>query len=151
MIRRFVLAVILSYSCSVSGQEYDKNWIVGYAERYDSSKVFQGHTLLTFNNKLQVKFLDVSIPLCDLWVTNGSISDEEGNLLFFTDGHRVYGKHFDLCFNGDSINPGELWENFNGFGYPEQNGALFLPFPGRRDEYVLFHKGVTYDKPIPGR
>ncbi len=124
---------------------------MGYAERYDSSKVFQGHTLLTFNNKLQVKFLDVSIPLCDLWVTNGSISDEEGNLLFFTDGHRVYGKHFDLCFNGDSINPGELWENFNGFGYPEQNGALFLPFPGRRDEYVLFHKGVTYDKPIPGR
>ena len=124
---------------------------MGYNDRSIDYIPYFGFTLLNFNSTLDTSFLDVSIPLCDFWLTNGCISDDHGNLLFFTDGHRVYGKHFDLCFNGDSINPGELWENFLGNGYPEQNVALFLPFPGRRDEYVLFHKGVTYDQPIPGR
>ncbi len=126
------------------GQEYDNNWIVGYNERYDLSKVYQGHTLLAFKDNLNVKFLDANMPKCALSFTTACISNQEGELIFFTDGNRIYGDKYELIENGDTINPGRMWGPSLSHGYPQVNGAYFLPYPGLSDMYVLFHKSASF-------
>ena len=45
-----------------------------------------------------------------------------------------------------SINPGHLWDSYEGEYYPVQNGTLFLPHPTDTGLYYLLHKGTSIVK-----
>jgi gliding motility-associated-like protein len=64
-----------------------------------------------------------------------SISDAEGNLLFFTDGMRIWGSGYFELTNGTGLQ-GNLLAN---------QSAIFIPSPGNPDKYFLF----TADLYIP--
>jgi gliding motility-associated-like protein len=64
-----------------------------------------------------------------------AISDAEGNLLFFTDGMRIWGSGYFELTNGTGLQ-GNLLAN---------QSAIFIPSPGNPDKYFLF----TADLYIP--
>ncbi|MBK7344690.1 MAG: hypothetical protein IPJ06_17335 [Saprospiraceae bacterium] len=46
-------------------------------------------------------------------LTNASISDPEtGELMAYTDGCRIFNRHFEEMINGDSINFGKIWSQY---------------------------------------
>ncbi|MBK7468960.1 MAG: hypothetical protein IPJ43_20445 [Saprospiraceae bacterium] len=50
--------------------------------------------------------------------TNNCISDIEGNLVAYTDGHNIFNRAHQIMEGGDTINPGDFWPGYLGFGYP---------------------------------
>jgi len=81
--------------------------------------------------------------------TVASICDPNGELLFYTNGLRVFTADGSLMPNGDSLSTGS-WANMllqqgNGFNVPQ--GALILPLPGSGHIYYLFHQKGEWDPP----
>lgn len=65
----------------------NRNWIFGY------------HTGISFNNN--------NITVLQSSMANGegcsAVSDDQGNLLFYSDGHRVWSANGNLMPNGDTL------------------------------------------------
>lgn len=68
---------------------------------------------------------------------NASVCDEEGNLLFYTNGSRVWDRANNLmpgnlnCLHG-------LGDTADRLTTSTSNGAVIVPIPGRTDRYYLF-------------
>lgn len=72
------------------------------------------------------------------WRTSASISDSVGNLLFYTNGYRVFNSDFQVMRNGDNLNIGD----YVTWGYnllSECDGACIVPVPMKSNQYYLFH------------
>ena len=79
---------------------------------------------------------------------NASICDEDGNLLFYTNGCAVANRDHQIMPNGDSLNVGGFLEEFwmdCSTGYPGLQDIIILPDPDYEDGYFIFHKPVTYN------
>lgn len=63
-----------------------------------------------------------------------SISDEGGNLLFFSDGMRVWGSSYFEVFNGNELH-GNLGAT---------QSSIFIPAPDTTDKYYLFTADLFY-------
>jgi len=108
------LLFFLFFSFSVSAQKEANIWYFG-----------KDNLGLDFNNGDPVVLTDGK-----LGNTEGSavISDEEGNLLFYTDGETVWNKNHDTLLNGS---------NLSGHKSAAQP-ALIIPQPGSSDKYYIF-------------
>ncbi len=77
------------------------------------------------------------------------ICDEEGNLLFYTNGCAIANAQDEIMPNGDSINAGvffdELWLGDCGNGYPGPQDMLILPDPANESGYYIIHKTFEYN------
>ena len=125
-------------------QWHDLNWVLGYGQPFMSVRPFpdpnQGIQVLNFqNSKFDSSLYFVNSTAWMSFTTN-CISDKNGKLLFYTDGCTIFNQKHGVVKNGDTINPGVLWERFVGHGYPIDFGAIFLPKPNSDHEYYLFHK-----------
>jgi len=76
---------------------------------------------------------------------NISMSDKEGNLLFYFNGCYIAGADHQLIENGDSINYGEWWGFINdcSSGYTGPQNSLALPDPANENGYYIFHKEIN--------
>ncbi len=114
---------MLFISCLVSGQ--DRIWIFG------------DHAGLNFNDTSNVYSFSSGLNGTQVKYSCGSISDSNGNLLFYaapsaliTRSTKVLNKNDSLMQNGDNIE-----------GHPAQTqGLLILPFPGDSTFYYIFTK-----------
>ena len=75
---------------------------------------------------------------------NASICDENGELLFYTNGCQIFNKNFEIMVNGDSIsNLGSLHNLFCGStGSPLNQSALILPRPSVISQYYVIHNDL---------
>ena len=146
------LAILLIQDRGVA-QFHDLNWIIGRGEPYKNpTPGGSGEGLMRFEFKQGLKIhLDTSIKnICYTSFTCACISDEAGKLVAYTDGHNIFDDKHKIMQGGDTINPGNFWQGFLGFGYPISDGAIFLPIPYRKGEYILLHKRVEFGK-VEGR
>jgi len=76
-----------------------------------------------------------------LYVANASMCDEDGNLLFYTNGCHVYNKNFEIMENGSKIsNRGDLHSAFCGDSGSPVNGSVYIvPREGYESQYFLIH------------
>ena len=80
-----------------------------------------------------------------IYLSNATISDNDGNLLFYTNGCAIANKNHEIMMNGEGLNPGQV-SNFNcEYGYLGSQSCLILPIPESASKYYLFHKAFTYD------
>ena len=74
---------------------------------------------------------------------NSSICDENGNLLFYSNGCAVANRNHELMPNGEGINAGPffdvIWEGDCKNGYPGRQDVLILPDPGNDQGLSLIH------------
>jgi hypothetical protein len=93
---------------------------------------------INFNSGIAVPF---KANFLDIWRTDASICDSNGNLLFYTNGFRIFNKDYEIMQNGDSLNIGDyLSSGYNELPVPD--GAIILPIPGTLDKYYLIHTEI---------
>lgn len=125
------------YLCA---QQYDNVWLLGYESSSDTS-IFGG-TVLEFNTdsvNIFYQFRDMNFE-----ITNTSLCDSLGNLLFYTNGIYVADSSHNPMENGEGLNPGEYADDHQNYGYILDQGVLAIPKPGSQHLYYLFHASLDY-------
>ena len=126
----------LAQSPVFSQVKYDYNWLFGIGPLSISGE----GTLINFNdNPITITTYDNLGATINQ--TNTTISDKNGNLLFYTNGCHISDITNNVMMNGDSLNPGRIHNDFwcNSGGYSAAQGLIALPQPNDDDKYLLFH------------
>ena len=137
---RKILLVIFVCACQlVVGQKYDYQWILGYPGIPGQA----GNTTVMFtDSSADTIAFNRNIELDNSQTT---ISDSIGNLLYFTDGARIYNRNNATMQNGDSLNFGALWSDyFHGSTYDELEDMVGLP-TDTSGLWNLIHYYVEYN------
>ncbi len=76
----------------------------------------------------------------------GTCSDSVGNLLFYSNGLRIFNINHQLMEGGDTINPGSVWNNSNydNDGYYTGTSPFALPLPNSSNIYYLIHEDIAF-------
>jgi hypothetical protein len=75
----------------------------------------------------------------NLYLTNSSICDKDGNLLFYTNGIFIANALNDTMQNGTEINPGGFSNNWVGLGLPLPQAVVTINDPGNTSQFYLIH------------
>lgn len=80
------------------------------------------------------------------------MSDEQGNLLFYSNGCKIMNRQHELMENGDTISPGPEYAAYctkDFYAYDDLQGMVALPYPGHPNQYIVFHgAGDSYAPPV---
>ncbi len=123
------ITILTNYSYSQPLQ--DGVWILGATS--NSTGV-----LLDFSSGT----LDANLIEKEMWMfsANASIADSMGSLRFYTNGCHINNYEHQLIENGDSLNPSLFASWCRGSsGSPFIQSVLALPWPGKPEQYALFH------------
>lgn len=121
--------------------KHDNNWL--FSDHNESS-------MLTFIED-SVELIDINIPI-DFERSSAAISDESGDLAFYTNGCFVLDRRGRIMLGGEQINPGSLWDERCAGGlsrpratYPiTSQSHVIIPKPHYEDQYFLLHKALEY-------
>ena len=125
-----LLLISLLWSISLHAQKEDYSWIIG-----DN---FWGVNELNFSE--DTFSISTSDSTVNLSFANASMSDRNGDLLFYTNGWSVYDSKHTEVINGDSLNPG--WIRDEGkflMNYRIYQSAIILQDVVDTNLYNLFH------------
>lgn len=131
-----ILIAWLALGC-LYAQKHDYNWVTGF--NYNSPEPF-GNIRMDFNFS-PTKVFKENLKM-NFQISRGTFSDSLGNLLFYTNGIRIFNKNRQLMEGGDTINPGQVWNNSQEYGYVTTYPMPALPLPGADNIYCLFHSNV---------
>lgn len=116
--------------------KFDYNWILGYITGENNPENYFGGVRFDFNKvKTSPDYFETQC------FSNGVavISSAVGEIKAYSDGCRIYNRHNQVMFGGDTIAYGLVWDIYHDYGYPTTQCQLFLPFPGDASKYVLFY------------
>ena len=133
MNRKILLAMIFA-PVLLAGQKYDYVWLLGKNSLTDID--FAG-TVIDFNTSppdIYYEFRGMGF-----YLTNASISDASGHLLFYTNGISLFNALNEIMENGDGLNPGQLAISWQDYGYVLDQGAIILPVPESDSLSYLLH------------
>src|SRR5688572_27809687 len=117
---RLVLWLCVGFANAVLAQKENNVWVGGI------------NTVINFNSGSPV--VSNRPDNNNLWRTNASICDADGNLLFYTNGYRVFNKNFQVMENGDDLNIGD----YQSWGYnllSATDAAAIVPVPEQAGRY----------------
>ncbi|MFT4760698.1 MAG: hypothetical protein ACI9XO_003748 [Paraglaciecola sp.] len=139
--KQITISFLLFFSISIEAQiRYDYNWLSGYNTINDTTS--KGN-LIDFNIQPASTEL-LEIPL-KIFLSNATISDNNGDLLFYTNGCAIANKNHEIMPNSEGLNPGAVSNSNCEYGYLGSQSCLILPIPESASKYYLFHKAFTYD------
>jgi len=136
MFKRINHILIAFLFCFGSSQAFSQ-----YNEHHRSDNwLFGDKAGLKFNNGIAES---INLGENEMWTPEGcaSISDTLGNLLFYTDGRRVWNRNHSILLNGDSIS-----DVIHQFGQSIFQSSLIIPNPAEESQYYLINLEVfTFD------
>ena len=147
-LKSLILLFFLFNIVDLIAQKHDYNWLLGY----DSDLNFEGAEAMLLNFNDDPVSVNPIVTSAGFYVSSAMVSNEEGELLLYTDGCKVVNSNDQTVENGDSINIGEVYESQCddsgvglSFGYVAgRQGSLFLPAPSSDSLYYLLHKKVIH-------
>lgn len=128
---------ILNHTAGFS-QRYDFNWVFGYDGGKGDPRF--GTTVLNFNSG-NPKASYISQGKLDISIANAAISDENGNLLYYTNGYDVEDFNFSKVLGATNLGI-KYWN-----GLVSNQGVLFLPDPKNDSLYYLFYINLVLNSP----
>ena len=84
-----------------------------------------------------------------MWWTPVTISDEHGDLLFYTNGNVVANKYHEIIEDGEGFNEGSYWSDFPDLKFKSQYMHYSYQVYPDRDEngiYYMVHSLVNHDE-----
>lgn len=140
--KNWIYTITFLTAClNLTAQRYDNIWVLGYYGQ--NPHPILGGMIIDFN-EIPPLISDFDTGM-DFNFTNASISDAEGNLLFYTNGIYIADASHEVMENGDSINNMGISQQYSSTGLPIPQGALILPFPENDSLYYVFHVPVIPD------
>lgn len=140
--KKALLLLIIFLPLILCAQNHDYIWVYGYLNNPDtSSKV--GGAVIDFKQRPPLHYKQTRELNFDLFCA--SCADSMGNMLFYSNGIRIHNYLNQLIENGDTINPGTIWQNNQNLGHPSVYGGFALPAPGKTNCYYLIHMPVFLD------
>ena len=136
--KRILVLILLLSSIGLKAQKSDANWLFGYegGPMYqDTNLAISRIHFLNFGKKNISVNQDISMWLAQ---TNASFSNENGDILSYTNGIYLNNSGNDIIENGDTLN------NWTEFGLKVPQGALILKIPESENQYVLFLAETGY-------
>lgn len=136
--RIFLLLIGLLTNFTTFAQKHDYNWAMGEDSMLN---------LFSFEN--ESLSIDSFESTARFWITNSTMSDSMGNLLFYTNGRKLYGANHQEILEGDSLGYGYQWEFWAASNDMNvRQGTLVLPVPDNSNHYKLFQlRGDTVVPP----
>ncbi|MBP6811985.1 MAG: hypothetical protein KA138_10725 [Saprospiraceae bacterium] len=116
-------------------QKHDYNWMAGYDNF--SSDLLLGGLNIDFNTDPPTIYPEKKKISFGFYA--GVCSDSSGNLAFYTNGISIRDTTHNRMLNGDTINPGPIWLDWQHEYYPNGPFCFALPAPGKHNQYFLFH------------
>lgn len=142
----FFTLYLLPYSL-FSQEKLDYNWILGY----DQSLLDTVSEVISINFNFSPPNISHIYSTYNFWMegSNTSMSDQDGNLLFYSNGCKIINRAAEIMANGDVINPGIIEGNYcSGGGSPLIQGVIALPQPSVDNIYYVFN--LDFDNPYQG-
>ena len=136
---RCLLFVILINHCCL-GQQNDNYWPLGY-DSYSGNSFFGGLEM-TFPQNIAT--LDTHSRKMSFVFTNAAISNDTGQLLFYTNGVYIANAQDDTMMNGSGLNPSWYTTQFYNTGLRKPQANVIIPMPGNDSLYFLFHETADY-------
>lgn len=134
-----IISILISIVNLFFGQKHDYVWLFGYDSNPDTT--FFGGTKIDFNGGQPNIFYENREMHFD--ITDASICDTAGNLLFYTNGIYIANAEDEVMENGDGLNPDIFTSSWVDVGYPLYQGVLILPHPDSSRLYYLIHEERT--------
>jgi hypothetical protein len=150
MIRKlFFLSLLILLSLKGYSQKRENIWELGY-----HGKILGGAGI-NFINGTPDTFTSVYRPMT-FFLTDNSICDSNGNLLFYTNGQYIANRKNDSLQNCKNFNPGIENEEYANQGQPYIESFVILPDPGNSNRYYVigtngeevYSRGFYQDKPL---
>ncbi|MBX2928768.1 MAG: PKD domain-containing protein [Saprospiraceae bacterium] len=118
----------------IYGQKHDYQWLLGQSSQ---TNMLYARTTIDFNTSPP----DIYYEFRGMYFrqVNASICDTAGNLLFYTNGIYIANALHEPMENGTGLNPGELAQQQQNYGYILSQGGLILPWPEKDSLYLLLH------------
>ncbi|MBK6640357.1 MAG: hypothetical protein IPG39_03560 [Bacteroidetes bacterium] len=121
--------LLVAYISCIS-QNRTNTWILSYQWLVNDSGIdFNAGIADTFSVWKDLEF----------FVTNASICDTNGQLLFYTNGVYIANKENDTLYNCQNFNPGYATEYYGYVGLAISQGAIILPYPESDNLYYLIY------------
>ena len=131
----FCFFILLNcFSVPIYSQGLNNLWLLGY------DSIWQGHTgrtLIDFSTG--AANINWMIWPMDMAKANSSISDQNGNLLFYTNGIYVANAFHDTMLNGEDLNPSSYTTTYSENGLFIVQADVIIPDPVNPNRYYLFH------------
>ncbi|MBP6185958.1 MAG: hypothetical protein KA479_13530 [Saprospiraceae bacterium] len=138
--RNILVLFVTLYSIPCLSQKENQFWIFGRRPQPGADTTYSKNTLVDFstlppNAYIQESTIDMS------WF-NASFSDPtSGELLFLSNGFHIYNAQGNVIAGCDSINYGQLWEDYyiQNLGYPSIASGHFVPISNDSIYFVYQH------------
>lgn len=127
----FILLLYLNALVSkTSAQNMANVWMLAYQPVLQDCGI-------DFNNGIPDTFsIDKDL---EFFATNASICDNNGSLLFYTNGVYISNRDHDSLKNSNNFNPGFATDYYGPAGLGASQGAIVLPKPNSSNLYIIFH------------
>ncbi len=145
----FFICIATTLYAQFSDAKRDNVWMLGYDGFDVPTSTKYGAMQMDFLDKKQPVVSPITCYELSFNLTNANICDTLGNLLFYTDGYRIFNKNHKIIPNasilGKSLHNGQMWPKRN----PIVKGALILPIPNSINTYIVLHQHLE-ELPILG-
>jgi hypothetical protein len=139
-----VLLMIFIFLVKKSTAQHTPNrWVIGSGFTLNAS-----NNILDFSSGTLNIINPVPNPHHPFDITNASIGDANGNLLFYTNGISIYNAQHNKIQNGDTISPSLYTLTNLNYGLALPQGTVFIPDPTDTNRCYLFHSSA--DLSLPG-
>lgn len=137
---RFFPFIFLFFLHGTQAQSYDQTWLLGYPPNDSVGET--GGVMLRFEPFGEPEVIKYNTPCVQ--ENSASISDSLGNPIFFTNGCTIYNKDFEILKNGDTLNPGFVFDTYcNSDAYPMGQGLVILNLHQDVKDYGIIHLGIN--------
>ncbi len=136
MRRCILFAFFINIYLYAPSQSFNNYWLLGYGSQWGLP--FGGTDLIFANASLaSINYHNREMSFHE---ECASISDSNGNLLFYTNGAYIANALDDTMMNGSGLNPSAYTTFWADDGLRVVQGALIIPKPGDSSKYYLFHE-----------
>lgn len=150
----FAVLLLLVYNSVINSQaycdsKYNYIWIMGDMDTDTVTTDKYGGCEINFNTS--PPSYELHPKSAGITFQNASMSSKEGELIFYSNGCTVYNKLDAIMENGDSLNPGEIYEfGCPSSGYVGYQNMISIPDSYNDSIYYLFHISLQFNpKPNP--
>lgn len=154
MIKRFITILIAFSSFCAVAQKRDYTWLTGYSSQggFDSIGFNYWFGISHFDFNEQPVELSYDSLGMNFQGANMTMSDNEGNLQFYTNGITIRNSLDEIIENGDSLHDGFFLRNIAGwhyYGNPNDAIMCVLPNPIHKNRYDILY-GFVDTTPVTG-